>query len=150
MNTPRNHLYTASELAEAFGTTARALRFYESKGLLDPRRAGARRVYDYRDRARLQLVLRGKNLGFTLAQIKEYLALYDADPKHHEQIHRLRALVAERIADLEQRYAAIKTALAELRAIAAEVETAIEERDDVPIGARDGRPTSIDTKEFQV
>jgi len=131
MNTLRHQLYTAGELAEEFGTTARALRFYESKGLLEPRRAGTRRVYDYRDRARLQLILRGKNLGFSLAQIKEYLALYDADPAHHEQIHRLRALVSERIADLERRHRSLKTALAELRAIAAQVEAAIEVRDDL-------------------
>ncbi len=125
MGAAHDKLYTASELAAALGTTARALRFYESKGLLAPRRAGTRRVYDYRDRARLQLILRGKRLGFSLAQIKEYLALYQVDTGRRGQLAHLKRLVAERIADLEQRRRAINETLRELREIGEQVDAAL-------------------------
>ena len=72
-------LYSITELAEEFDITPRAIRFYETKCLLSPQRAGATRVYNYRDRARLMLVLRGKRLGFSLEDIKEYIDLYDAE-----------------------------------------------------------------------
>ncbi len=128
MNTPHEQLYTANQLAEEFGTTARALRFYETKGLLAPRRAGVRRVYDYRDRARLMLVLRGKRLGFSLAQVKEYLSLYEVDTSKRRQLAHLRRLVTERLEDLELRREAIVDAVAELEVIAAEVERALSGR----------------------
>ena len=66
-------LYTVTELAEQLGTTPRALRFYEDKGLVSPRRAGTTRIYTHRDRGRLALILRGKRLGFTLREIRERL-----------------------------------------------------------------------------
>ena len=101
MSRADDRLLTATELAAELGTTPRALRFYEIKGLIKPDRVGSRRVYGHRDRGRLQLILRGKRLGFSLAQIKEYLELYDADVGQHAQMHRLADLVAARIADLE-------------------------------------------------
>lgn len=72
-------LYTVTELAAELGMTARAIRFYEDKGLITPQRAGTTRVYSSRDRARMILILRGKRLGFSLGTIREYLDLYDAD-----------------------------------------------------------------------
>ncbi len=110
-------LYSATELAAELGTTARALRFYEAKGLLAPRRAGNRRVYDHRDRGRLSLILRGKRLGFSLAEIRDYLDLYDADPNHAEQIRHLHRAVSERIASLEEQRAALELTLGELEDI---------------------------------
>ncbi|MBX6742408.1 MAG: MerR family transcriptional regulator, partial [Acetobacteraceae bacterium] len=68
-------LYTVNQLAAELGITGRAIRFYEAKGLIAPRRAGTTRVFDRRDRARLLLVLRGKRLGFSLAEIREFLDL---------------------------------------------------------------------------
>lgn len=71
--------YTISELAREFDVTPRALRFYEDKDLLHPARNGLNRIYSHRDRARLQLILRGKRLGFSLAEIREMLDVYTMD-----------------------------------------------------------------------
>jgi DNA-binding transcriptional MerR regulator len=73
-------LLTISELSDELGVTARTIRFYEDKDLLKPQRVGANRVYSYKDRARMKLILRGKRLGFSLDEIREYMDLYDADP----------------------------------------------------------------------
>jgi DNA-binding transcriptional MerR regulator len=82
-NTDRT--YTISELAREFECTPRALRFYEDKGLLTPRRDGMNRVYLHRDRARLQLILRGKRVGLSLIEIKEILDLYKVDQRAQAQ-----------------------------------------------------------------
>ena len=78
--------YTIGELAREFGVTARALRFYEDKGLLDPARDGQNRVYSARDRARLQLIVRGKRVGFSLVEIRQMLDLYDLGDNQRAQI----------------------------------------------------------------
>lgn len=127
-----DRLFTAPELAEALGVTARTLRFYETRGLLEPRRIGARRVYDYRDRARLQLILRGKRLGFSLAEIAEYLELYHADTAQAEQLKRLEAMVDHRIEALEQQQIALETTLDELGEIRLQVTQALETRGITP------------------
>ena len=95
-------LYTANQLADEFGVTTRALRFYETKGLLAPQRVGSTRAYSRRDRGRLQLILRGKRLGFTLAEIKEYLSLYNVDTEQVEQLRLLHQRVQQRVSVLEQ------------------------------------------------
>ena len=77
--------YTISELAREFTVTPRALRFYEDKGLLSPRRDGMNRVYTHRDRGRLQLILRGKRVGLSLLEIKEILDLYKVDQRAQAQ-----------------------------------------------------------------
>jgi DNA-binding transcriptional MerR regulator len=110
-------LYTITELADEVGATARAIRFYESKGLLAPQRAGANRVYTYRDRARLLIILRGKRLGFSLARIQEYLSLYDADPTHKSQLEHLLAGARLRIEELEAQRADLEVTLEELREV---------------------------------
>lgn len=69
--------YSITDLCEEFGVTPRALRFYEDEGLLGPRRAGLARIYGWRDRARLAWILRGKRVGFSLADIREMIDLYD-------------------------------------------------------------------------
>lgn len=113
-------LYSITELADAFGITPRTIRFYESKGLLAPQRAGSTRVYNYRDRARLILILRGKRLGFSLDDIKEYLDLYDADRSKTGQLAHLLQTGRRRIAELERQLEDVKTTLKELREIDAE------------------------------
>jgi len=110
-------LFTITELAQELRTTARAIRFYESKGLIDPQRAGANRVYTHRDRGRLLLVLRGKRLGFSLACIKEYLDLYDAEPTHRTQLEHLLSGTQQRIGELEQQRLDLELTLDELRDI---------------------------------
>lgn len=110
-------LYTITDLSDEVGATARAIRFYESKGLLSPRRAGANRVYTYRDRARLLIILRGKRLGFSLARIQEYLSLYDADPTHKGQLEHLLAGTRRRLEELESQRLDLDLTIEELREI---------------------------------
>ncbi len=112
--TDRERLWTVSELAQEFEVTARAIRFYEDKGLLAPRRAGGSRVFDYRDRARLLLILRLKRLGFSLQDIKAYLDLYNVGDGR-AQIELGYHKVCDRIDHLEQQIAETQAALAELR-----------------------------------
>lgn len=113
----RPRLFTITELSQELGVTARAVRFYESKGLLEPQRVGSNRAYTYRDRARLMIILRGKRLGFSLALIQKYLDLYDADPTHREQIVHLLRGARRRIGELEAQRRDLEQALAELRDI---------------------------------
>ncbi|TMJ15274.1 MAG: MerR family DNA-binding transcriptional regulator [Alphaproteobacteria bacterium] len=70
--------YSISDLCEEFSVTPRALRFYEDEGLIAPHRQGLSRIYGWRDRARLAWILRGKRVGFSLAEIREMIDLYDA------------------------------------------------------------------------
>ncbi|HEX4043794.1 MAG TPA: MerR family DNA-binding transcriptional regulator [Xanthobacteraceae bacterium] len=108
-------LYSIGDLASETGVTHRALRLYEDQGLLAPQRIGNQRIYSYRDRARLILVLRGKRLGFSLADIREMLEMYDVDPAHLEQLRVTLKKASTRIAELEQQRVAIAETLAELR-----------------------------------
>ncbi|WP_174280688.1 MerR family transcriptional regulator [Sphingomonas bacterium] len=107
--------FSITDLCDEFGVTARALRFYEDEGLIDPERRGTQRVYSHRDRARLAWILRGKRVGFSLAAIREMIDLYDVgDGRRHQRavaIERCR----ERIASLAAQKHDIDAALAELR-----------------------------------
>ncbi|EGA63745.1 MerR family transcriptional regulator [Vibrio brasiliensis] len=69
--------YKISDLAKEFDVTTRSIRFYEDEGLIHPERKGSMRIYDRRDKTRLKLILRGKRLGFSLAEIRELFELYD-------------------------------------------------------------------------
>ncbi len=83
---PRDrHQYTISDLSEEFKVTARALRFYEDEGLINPVRRGLTRIYTKRDRARLAWILRAKNVGFSLSEIREMIDLYDVGDGRHTQ-----------------------------------------------------------------
>ncbi|MCQ8279805.1 MerR family DNA-binding transcriptional regulator [Acetobacteraceae bacterium KSS8] len=110
-------LYTVTELATELGITARAIRFYEDKGLIIPSRVGSTRVYSYRERARMRLILRGKSLGFSLREIKDFLDLYNVDPMHRVQHEALLAAVRDRMGKLERMQATIAHTLEELQAI---------------------------------
>ncbi|MFM2099924.1 MAG: hypothetical protein RLZZ366_1463 [Pseudomonadota bacterium] len=79
------HQYSISDLSEEFGVTARALRFYEDEGLISPIRRGLTRIYTKRDRARLAWILRAKNVGFSLSEIREMIDLYDIGDGRHTQ-----------------------------------------------------------------
>jgi DNA-binding transcriptional MerR regulator len=72
----RKKRYMITQLCREFGVTARTLRFYETKGLLHTTREGVNRIFSFRDRARLQIILRGKRIGFSLDEIKDTLELY--------------------------------------------------------------------------
>lgn len=129
-------LFTVNQLAEALGVTPRAIRFYEAKGLIAPRRVGSMRVFTRRDRGRLLLVLRGIRLGFSLAEVREYLDLYDADPTQREQVRLLLGKVEARIAALEAQRRDLDQALRELREIEGEARQALA----VPPTAPDADP----------
>jgi DNA-binding transcriptional MerR regulator len=117
--------YSVTQLGLDLGVSARAIRFYEDKGLISPRRAGNNRVYTLRDRARMILILRGKKLGFTLREIREYLDLYDADPTHAKQLRLLLKAVRTRIAQLEDQRVAVDEALSELREVESQAHDAL-------------------------
>ena len=112
-----NEVMTVTELARETGVTARAIRFYESKGLLHPQRAGTTRIYTHRERGRLQLILRGKRLGFSLTDIGDYLNLYDADPTQQDQIMLLLSKVDARVKELESQKIDLEASLTELSAV---------------------------------
>jgi DNA-binding transcriptional MerR regulator len=108
--------YSIGELAHEFGLTLRALRFYEDRGLITPRREGASRVYTARDRARLSMIVKAKALGFTLSEIKETLAA-ESRKTEQDSLYLSRPQVDGQIAHLEQQRADIDAALAELKAL---------------------------------
>lgn len=122
-------LFGITELCDEFGLTSRALRFYEDKGLLAPRRVNGTRVYTRRDRARLALILRSKAIGASLAEIKQYLDMYG---RHGEgRVQQLKWVLQRTdaaIAELEQKRAHIEATLAELRVINATVRKHLTDR----------------------
>lgn len=107
--------FTITDLADEFAITARTIRFYEDKDLLRPERHGMNRVYSRRDRARLQLILRGKRLGFSLAEIKEMLDLYHAGDGQVEQMRVTLARARQRLAVLEGQRRDLNEAIRELK-----------------------------------
>ncbi len=112
-----DRLFTIGELASVHGITTRTIRFYESKGLIRPARKGVARAYSRRDRARLILILRGKNLGFSLEEIEKFLSLYDADPSHVAQAQLLMDMVDRQMTDLQAKRADIDRILRDLKQI---------------------------------
>ena len=102
------------DVASQLGITQRTLRFYEDKELINPQRVGTTRIYTKREIGRMQLILRGKRLGFTLREIKEFLDLYDDDPTHIEQMRHLLARVRKRMKALKEQQTAIVKTIKEL------------------------------------
>jgi len=114
--------FTIRQLCTEFKATPRALRFYEDKGLLTPARDGMNRVYSYKDRARLILILRGKRVGLSLQEIREILELYgEHDEAMQQNAHSLKKF-KEKIVDLEQQREDIEGAINELRAACDRIE----------------------------
>ncbi|MFI4975721.1 MAG: MerR family DNA-binding transcriptional regulator [Caulobacterales bacterium] len=107
--------FTIRQLCQEFKCTPRALRFYEDKGLLAPARQGLNRVYSYKDRARLQLILRGKRVNLSLAEIREILELYDKNDGGAAQNAKALRKFKERIVTLEAQREDLDHAIDELR-----------------------------------
>src|SRR6476469_1117576 len=106
--------WTIAQIAEDLGITHRTVRYYEDLGLVSPERRGTVRVFHPRDRIRLQLVLRGKRLGFPLEEIRTIVDMYDEQPGEAGQLRYLLGQIDERRAELEQRKRDVEAALAEL------------------------------------
>ncbi len=122
-------LFGITELCREYGITLRALRFYEDKGLLSPRRINGARVYTRRDRARLALILRAKAIGSPLSEIKRYLDLYGAQGEGRtQQLSYVIERTDTEIAELEKKRAQIDETLAELRVINASCRGHLEAR----------------------
>ena len=105
--------YTIGQLCREFGATTRALRFYEEQGLLNPRRRQMARLYDYKDRARLTLIMRGRRVGLSLAEIREILDLYD-EGEETQSVEALR-IFRRRIEALEAQKREVDLAIQSLR-----------------------------------
>ena len=106
--------YSITDLCAEFGVTARALRFYEDEGLIAPERRGTQRIYSQRDRARLAWILRGKRVGFSLAEIREMIDLYDLGDGRRLQREVTLARCAAKIEALHAQKRDIDAAIAEL------------------------------------
>lgn len=109
--------YTIADLAKEFSITTRTIRFYEGRGLIAPERVGQNRRYSRRDRARLMLILRGRNLGFTVEDVGEYLALYDADPRQISQTKLLLSKVEAAMSELKTKREDLDRSLEDLKDI---------------------------------
>ena len=108
-------LYTIGDLAREFGVTLRTLRFYEDRGLLSPRRDGTARIYDPRDRERLSVILKGKQLGFTLTEIRAMVAEERSGGGPGMNLKLSLDQIEDQIQHLEQQKKEIEAALAELQ-----------------------------------
>ncbi|MBG23188.1 MAG: MerR family transcriptional regulator [Idiomarinaceae bacterium] len=106
--------YSIGELAREFDITTRSIRFYEDQGLLTPSRQGQTRLYTNKDRVRLKLILRGKRLGFSLAETKRLFDLYDMENSSARQLQTIFELIDEKRASLHQQLEDIKVILVEL------------------------------------
>ncbi len=109
--------FTITELSREFGVTPRTIRYYEAQGLLAPAREGQQRVYAKRDRTRLKLALRGKRLGFSLAEIRELIDMYDTARDEGTQLTKFLAGLEQRKAVLVQQRKDIDELLAEIAAL---------------------------------
>jgi len=107
-------LMTIRQMCDAYGVTARTLRFYEAKELLAPIRQGQKRLFTKRDRARLKLILRGKRFGFALEEIRQLLDLYDMDDQHKTQLLRTVELAKEHLQDLKRQREELTDAVSDL------------------------------------
>lgn len=134
--------FTISDLAREFEVTTRTIRFYEDQGLLSPKREGTARVFSPRDRVRLKLALRGKRLGFTIAEIRELFELYDLSRDEHKQLEEFLSKLERRRARLEQQREDIEIMLREIDFFAGQCRRLL--RGD---SGMDGVNTSPDTSE---
>ncbi len=114
--------YTISDLSKHLDLTLRTIRFYESEGLLSPERTNGKRVYHERDLVRLKLILRGKRLGFSLAEIKTTLELYDTQPNEAAQLKYVLAIIETHRHELLQKQQDITNTLDEMEAVAEQVQ----------------------------
>ncbi len=109
--------FSISELAKEFSVTTRTIRYYEAEGLLSPDRRGSHRVFTQRERTRLRLILRGKRIGLTLAEIAEIVDMYDDTPGERGQLELLIGKTRALEVDLQERRSAIDRALSDIKGV---------------------------------
>jgi len=114
MSKTNNVNYSIGELAKEFDITTRSIRFYEDQGLILPTRKGQTRIYNQRDKVRLKLILRGKRLGFSLAETGRLFELYDADKSSATQLETFMNLILQKKEDLKQQLEDIQAVMFEL------------------------------------
>lgn len=112
----KQRTYTITELAKDFDITTRAIRFYEDQGLISPERQGQKRIYRPKDRVRLKLIMRGKRLGFTLAESRALIDMYDPNSDNEAQLQQFLAMLDEKEALLQQQLQDIEVMQIELKA----------------------------------
>ena len=127
-------IYSIAELAREFGITARTMRFYEDEGLIKPRRQGLTRLYSAHDRVRLGWILRGKRLGFSLAEIKELLDLYQVDRTGVQQLRELLRRSRLHITDLERKRRDLDAHINEFKEVETQVTAELKQRGVDPEG----------------
>ena len=118
---PPSRTYSLTQLCRDFGATPRALRFYEEQGLLAPARRDTSRVYSYKDRARLKMILNGRRVGLSIAEIRDILDLYDEEGEAAQSAEALRVF-RHRIAQLESQRVEVEEAISILREAANQLE----------------------------
>ncbi|AKX52344.1 MerR family transcriptional regulator [Thiopseudomonas alkaliphila] len=119
--------FSISELASELDITTRAIRFYEEQGMLNPARRGQERVYSPKDRVALKLILRGKRIGFSLAECKTLIELYDPQAGNQKQLNIMLSMINERRLQLEQQILDIKQMQLELDTAEERCLTALEQ-----------------------
>jgi DNA-binding transcriptional MerR regulator len=126
---PRDaRIYSIAELAREFAVTPRTIRFYEDEGLIKPRRQGLTRLYTVGDRAKLSWILRGKRLGFSLAEIKQLLDLYHVDRTGVQQMRELLRRSRLHIAELERRRRDLDAQIGDFKDVETHVVTELRQR----------------------
>ncbi len=110
----KNETYSITELSQEFNITPRSIRHYEDKELILPQRSGSQRIYRKGDKVRLQLIMRGKRIGFSLSEIKEIISMYDAPSGEQKQTKLLAEKITERREALYQQQKDIAVMLDEL------------------------------------
>lgn len=140
--------FSISELSATFNLTSRALRFYETKKLIEPTRAGSRRIYSKRDKARLALIVQGKNVGFSLDEIKEMLDLYDIRDGQKTQMKITSLKFRAQIAKLIKQKTQIEVAITELTKLCDQVDVVVGgQPSDMKISEiLDGKEVKLNTK----
>ena len=111
-----NKTYSIQSLTKEFEITARSIRFYEEKGLLNPTREGTARIFSAADRTRLKLILRGKRLGLSLEESRDIIDLYNPTSSNNEQTQKLLAAIDKRITALQNQRDEIDAMLIDLSA----------------------------------
>ena len=121
-------LVRIGEMAKKYGVTLRTLRFYEDKGLLNPQRDGATRLYTRRDKARLKLILLGRKVGFSLRDVKQMMDLYDPSGSNTKQLRLALDKSEKQLARLQKQRALIDDAIDELSGSMSAVRQMLTER----------------------